>query len=270
MQKFRILLLTLLMALLIIPLAFASVGVKNDGTMLGAATDINFSTGLTATGDGSEKTVVGGPVAAFTSGTVAGVTITGSTIDSSIIGAASAAAGTFTSINADSVTLTTPLVGTVELPIQLFTLTGTGSAQAAVTATTTPGLELDNLLTNVSWADGEVTPVQVTLKVPEDYLSSGAFKLFCDSSDSTTPTQVDFDVYVNGHNTTWDATTTNQTPVALSTGAGTPCVVTLTPATDFASLAAGKVVTLRIWRDNVSDGTGDLETYYAEFYYNRK
>jgi len=322
MQKFRILLLTLLMALLIIPLAFASVGVKNDGTMLGAATDINFSTGLTASGEGSEKTVVGGPVAAFTSGTVAGVTITGSTanssiiggsvpaagtfttltgttvnatdiiattsvssptitmntgniatadinggtIDGTVIGGATPAAGTFTDINADSVTLSTPNIGTILLPLNSFLDT----LGAPITTTSTPGLEIDNLIPDIVWADGEVTPVTVTLKVPDDFLGGGRFRLFCDSSDSTTPAQVDFDVYVNAHNTTWDAAATDQTPVALSTAASTPCIVTLTPATDFILLAAGDVVTLRIWRDNVSLGTGDLEVYYAEFYYSRK
>jgi hypothetical protein len=43
--------------------------------------------------------------------------------------------------------------------------------------------------------------------------------------------------------------------------------VTLTPATDFASLVAGQIVTLNMWRDNTANGTGDLEIYYAEFYY---
>jgi hypothetical protein len=168
-------------------------------------------------------------------------------------------------IYAESVTLTTKIVGTVDLPILSATTAG-----APLSASTTPKLEIDNLLPAVVWVDGDASPVQITLRVPADYVSGGAFRVFADSSDSTTPEQVDFSVYVNGHNTAWDSAATGQTPVALSTAASTPCVVTLTPATDFASLAAGKVVTLNLWRDDDSSGTGDLEVYYAEFFYNRK
>jgi len=132
-----------------------------------------------------------------------------------------------------------------------------------------PGLEIDDLIPNIVWADGETTPVVTTFRVPSDYSSGGAFRLLCTESDSTTPNQVDFDVYVNRSGSALDAAATGQTPVALGTGSytATPVVVTLTPATDFASLAAGDWVTLRIWRDNAAAGTGDLEVKGVEFYY---
>jgi hypothetical protein len=109
--------------------------------------------------------------------------------------------------------------------------------------------------------------VLTTFRIPVDYASGGAFRLFCTESDSTTPNQVDFDVYVNSNGVAADAAATGQTPVALAGTTATTSVVTLTPATDFAALAAGYWVTLRIWRDDTAEGTGDLEVKGVDFYY---
>lgn len=136
-----------------------------------------------------------------------------------------------------------------------------------LTNSTAPGLEIDDLLPNIVWADGETTPVMITFRIPSDYSSGGAFRLLCTESDSSTPNQVDFLVYVNKDGQAVDASATNQTPVALAGTTSTPDVVTLTPGTDFASLAAGDWVTIRIWRDDVADGTGDLEVKGVEFFY---
>lgn len=150
-----------------------------------------------------------------------------------------------------------------QLPLMSFTHNGS----AAITASTAPGLEIDDLVSNIVWADGETTPIQTTFRIPSDYSSGGLFKVFATESDSTTPNQVDFDVYVNADGTAADAAATGQTPVALAGTTSTPDEITLTVATDFASLAAGKWVTLRIWRDNTADGTGDLEVKGVAFYY---
>lgn len=139
-----------------------------------------------------------------------------------------------------------------------------------LSTSTTPGFECDNKAASIVWADGETTPVSVSFKVPDDYSSGGAFKLFCDESTSTTHNKVDFSVYVNREGTVFDSTTSNQTPVELAGVAGTPDMVTLTVGTDFASLAAGDVVTANFWRDDNGTSTGDLEMYYAEFYYTAK
>jgi hypothetical protein len=49
---------TLLVIVFVCSIAFASVGVKEEGTMLGAATDIDFvGVGITASGTGSTKTI---------------------------------------------------------------------------------------------------------------------------------------------------------------------------------------------------------------------
>jgi len=155
------------------------------------------------------------------------------------------------------------VVSYVQLPLMGFTHNGS----AVLTASTAPGLESDDSISNIVWADGETTPVQINFRVPADYASGGAFKVFATESDSTTPNQVDFDVYVNADGTAADASATGQTPVALAGTTSTPDEITLTVATDFASLAAGNWVTLRIWRDDTATGTGDLEVKGAAFYY---
>ena len=140
-----------------------------------------------------------------------------------------------------------------------------------LSATSVPNLASGNSVVCAEWADGETTGVQVTFRVPADYSSGGAFRLLCDSDAETTPTQVDFSVLVNTSGTTWDTSSSNQTPVALSGhpsyGPGTPEMVTLSVSTDFSSLAAGDVVTFNFWRDDTAVGTDSLEVYYAEFYY---
>jgi len=151
----------------------------------------------------------------------------------------------------------------MNLPLMSFVHNGS----AAITASTAPGLEDDDNMPGIVWADGETTPVEVSFRVPGDYASGGAFKLFATESDSTTPNEVDFDVYVNADGTAADSSATGQTPVALAGTTSTPDEVTLTVATDFESLAAGSLVTLRIWRDNTADGTGDLEVKNVAFYY---
>lgn len=149
------------------------------------------------------------------------------------------------------------------LPLMGFIL----SDSSPVTASTAPGIEVDDSIPNIVWADGETTPVMITFRIPSDYSSGGAFRLICTESDSTTPNQVDFDVYINKDGVAADSSATGQTPVALAGTASTPDVVTLTPATDQASFSAGAWVTLRMWRDNVATGTGDLEVKGVEFFY---
>lgn len=219
-MKFLKYFIVVVLALLLASPVWGSVGAKNHGSTIGEATEINFSTGLTATSDGSTVTVV------------------------------------------HEVS-----TGTVQLPINTFTL---DTASAPLSTSTTPGLEIDNVLPAIVWADGETSAVQVTFKVPQDYSSGGLFRLLCDNS-AATATAVDFDVYVNAAGSAWDAAATDQTPVALTNPASSPETVTLTVATDFAALAAGQYVTLRLWRDDTgSTDTADLELYHAEFYYTRK
>ncbi len=158
------------------------------------------------------------------------------------------------------------LVRYYDLPLMGF-VQSNGSALSSSSA---PGIEIDNVLPNVVWSDGEATPIMISFRVPNDYASGGAFKVLATESDSTTPNEIDFDVYVNKDGQAADAAATGQTPVALAGTTSTPDEVTLTVATDFDNLAAGDWVTLRIWRDDTATGTGDLEVKGVTFYYNAK
>lgn len=150
----------------------------------------------------------------------------------------------------------------IQLPLMTFSTNG-----AEITSTTAPGLEVDDLVPNIVWGDGEVTPITRTFRVPEDYSSGGAFKVLATESNSTTPNEVDFNVYINSDGTAADSSATNQSPVALAGTTSTPDEITLTVATDFSALTAGAWVTLNIWRDDTATGTGDLEVKGVAFYY---
>ena len=180
--------------------------------------------------------------------------------------------GEFTDLNFRGATVSGQGYKTVSIPMKQIPLTdfilNDGTNIAVLSASTKPGVELDNANTAIVWSDGEATAVEAKFRVPSDYIEGGKFRVFVDeSSDGATTNQVDFAVYVNGTAEAWDSATTNQTPVALAGTPGTPTVVTLTPATDFSALAAGDIVTVRLWRDDTAVGTRDLELYYAEFYY---
>jgi hypothetical protein len=154
------------------------------------------------------------------------------------------------------------------LPLNTFAYAADASP-VKVTTAGIPGLEIDDVLPNIVWADGETSPVLVTFRVPTDYSSGGAFRLMCTESVSTTPNRVDFDVYVNRNGRAAASSASDQTPVVLAGTTSTPSVITLTPGTDFVSLAAGDWVTIRIWRDDnaVYGATGDLEVKGVEFFY---
>ena len=182
-------------------------------------------------------------------------------------------------IYADSIVLGgVTLDGTIERAVQ-FGLEDFVAISTArdyfeeLTASTIPGIEVDNSKRSIVWSDSEVTPVQVAFKVPADYNSGGAFRVYCDSSAYSSQNAIDFDVRVDNSgdgvtSAAWDTASTNQTPASLDNLAGSPDLVVLSVTTDFASLAANDLVTIAIWRSNASGTyTGDLEMYYAEFYY---
>ena len=143
----------------------------------------------------------------------------------------------------------------------------TGTTLIPLTATSGPRLEIQNKLPCIVWKDGWASYAQVTFRVPPDYISGGVFKVFTDFDTSTAPS-INFKVLMNEDGTAWDTAVTTQTAVDQGGTAGTPELVTLSVATDFASLAASDIVTFAIGRDDVDVSTGDLEFYYADFYYN--
>jgi len=153
-----------------------------------------------------------------------------------------------------------------QLPLLSFT-SYVDDAISNVTASTTPGLEVGSSYPMLVWADGEVTPASITFRIPSDYVSGGLFKVLATESAASTDNQIDFDVYINSDGVAYDSAATGQTPVTIAAVTTTPDEVTLTVATDFASLAAGNWVTLRIWRDDTAAGTADMQVRGVAFYY---
>ena len=215
-------------SLILAPLVFAAVDVQVDGVSLGEATHINFEGDVSGSTDGSTMTIE----------------VPATTAEKSIM------------------FLPGDFISWQDYP--------GGTTVVTLSASSVPVLQIDNNSMAIVWVDTVTSPVQVIFKVPADYSSGGSFRAFVDESDSTTPNQVDFSVNVNSDSSVsgWHGTISDQVPVALTVDAGTPEQITLTVDTDFATLAAGQWVTLNIWRDDVADGTGDLELYYLEFIYN--
>lgn len=142
------------------------------------------------------------------------------------------------------------------------------SSYTTITTTSTPSLGFENRLPCLIWDDGEESYAVVTFKVPADYVSGGAFRAFVDYNTGTDNPEINYFVLVNGDGDAWDTSYTTQTDVDPAGTAGTPELVALSITTDFASLAAGDIVTFAIGRDNQEASTAQLELYYVEFYYN--
>jgi hypothetical protein len=127
--------------------------------------------------------------------------------------------GYFNNAVIDTATITTATVTTltaaterdITLPLGAFTSNGED-----IDAATAPGFELDDTIPGIVWADGETTPATITFRVPSDYSSGGAFRILATESNSTTPNQIDFDVFVNSDGVAVDSSGSNQTPVALA------------------------------------------------------
>lgn len=160
----------------------------------------------------------------------------------------------------------------MDLPLSSFLVVDDSIPSVAPLSTsTTPGLAIESSTVNafIEWADNEETPVQIALRVPDTYDSGGYFKVVLGRSGGGDPPSVDFEVFVNRDLTAFDVAATNQTAVELSNSIadGSPDQVTLTVATDFASLAAGDLVTFNLWRDNTDTSTDNLEFYGGQFCY---
>ena len=129
MKKIRLFLILMLMALICIP-AYASVGIKVNGTYCGTATDINWPTNTTVTTDGSTYNVSltsTGVVSIATSGTM-----NNTVLNNCSVGITTAAAANITTLNANVTTL-----GVTNVTGNLTTTNIAATGLLAVTGNTT-------------------------------------------------------------------------------------------------------------------------------------
>lgn len=163
------------------------------------------------------------------------------------------------------------LYRSVQLPIMNFSIFLFSSSILPLSNSTTPKLAINNLIPSLVWVDNVVTPAQTTFKVPDDYLSGGYFRVFAHESGTMSPCHIDYYLTVNRSGTAWDTATNNYVTVPLTGGStDSPSFVTLPATTDMASVVAGDVITLTMWRDNTNTSVNDLEVSYVEFYYKSK
>lgn len=204
----------------------------------------------------NDQVVVEGVAQTLTNKTLTSPTLTSPTVT-----------GAFTATGLVSATDIADVVRYYQLPLGGFISEVSTTVAADLTASTVPGWAIHNSYPSIDWADGEVSKASITFRMPSDYASGGLFKVLATESAASTDNEIDFDVYINKSGTAFDSAATGQTPVAIAAVTTTPAEVTLTPATDFAALAAGDWVTLRIWRDNTATGTADMQVRGVAFYY---
>lgn len=158
------------------------------------------------------------------------------------------------------------LYAPVNIPLTSFVTAG---QPIAADGTTNPGIATTDSIPAIVWATNEVTPIEVTFRVPASYSSGGlSFRLLCSTSSMTTPPEVDWSFYMNVDDTAFDAAVTAQDAVALvlATAATQNEVVLLTlDSTGEAALTAGGWATTRFW--NTTTGNGTLEIKAIERYF---
>lgn len=154
---------------------------------------------------------------------------------------------------------------TINLPLTSFVL----ETPADITASTAPGLEQDNSIPALVWADGETTTADITFRVPDSYESGAGFRIIASNGSlaSTDANQLAWGFFENTVGSAWDTAVWNDTPLDVE-GDSTPDLVTISESTVFSNISAGSLVTLKLWRfDGGTTGTADMEIYAVDFYY---
>jgi hypothetical protein len=160
--------------------------------------------------------------------------------------------------------------GVVDLPIMSFVLSTPGD----LTTSSQPGLESDNGIPSIVWADGETTAIQRTFRIPEDYESDGNFRIVASNGSlaSSGTNYIGWGIYVNTAGSSWASVYNGSLTSAEVTGDSTPDEVTLLSSTEDALFSAGAIVTLVLQRDDTNaNGTrnADMELYSVQFYYKK-
>lgn len=158
-------------------------------------------------------------------------------------------------------------VKSIPIPLTSFLYAFSGIV-SPVSASTNPILKLSNTYyPGIEFENGVVTPVSALFRLPDNYRTGGTVKLLM--TQSAANVAVDFDIFVSTPDVSAaiDTSATDQSPVTINSATTTsPHSVTLTPATDLSSAAAGDWVLLRVWR-STNSSTGTARLHDAEFQY---
>lgn len=145
-----------------------------------------------------------------------------------------------------------------------------GTGMIGADGTTAPGIaETDNVPAIVYASSGEQVKLQWTFTMPTDYGSGLSFRVMMSSSAATSTGQsIDWQLWNNRDDTTFDASAIGQAAVAPTSATlnASNEVVTLTiDATGEAALSAGDVVTVDIWNAGTSDATTEIKAIQARY-----
>ncbi len=157
----------------------------------------------------------------------------------------------------------------IPLPLTEAYIVGTGIM--GNDGTTAPGIATTDGIPKIVWAnsnEASAASQQWTFRVPANYSSGLGFRFWASTSSATSPPKVNWRLLVNGDDTAFATTWYEQTVVQLGADSATKNdEITLTPAaTALAAIAAGKVVTLEICRDDYGlDETLEIANIHAFF-----
>jgi len=161
-----------------------------------------------------------------------------------------------------SATVTLANSRTIDLNIVNGYIDGTGIIGAD--GTTAPGIAEIDGIPAIVFADDEVTPVQWTFRLPDDYSTALSFRVLASESSDTTNSEIDFAIWSNSDAAVFDAAKVDQTAVALADSAATNEVVTLTvDSTGLAQCTAGYWITLELFNTTTGDGSLEIKGVQA-------
>jgi hypothetical protein len=176
--------------------------------------------------------------------------------------ASPAITGAITGTGVIDATNITNIERSFELPLVAAFLDGTGVI--GNDGTTAPGLaETDNIPAIVYASSGESTKLQWTFRLPSDYVSGMGFRALMSSSAATSTGQsIDWQLWVNDDDTTFDAAAVAQdagAPTSATLNASNEVVTLNIDATGETALSAGSLVTVDVWNAGTSDNTTEIK-----------
>jgi hypothetical protein len=158
------------------------------------------------------------------------------------------------------------------IPFSLAALyTDADGTPAAITSLSTPALNYTaNQGLFLQYAEDDTVDFGGQIIVPDDYVSGGVLKAVVDTSGNlVTDWNLDFKVAISETAGTpaWATAMANETPVDIPDNAGTPDIITFTPASQ-SDISAGDVIFFDISPDsNTATGEPNLEIYSLWFEY---
>jgi len=154
------------------------------------------------------------------------------------------------------------------LPLVAAFIDGTGVM--GNDGTTAPGMaETDSIPAIVYASSAETTKIQWTFRVPADYSTGLGFRILMSSDGASAASQsIDWALWINADDTTFDAASIEQTAVAGTSATldvSNELITLAVDATGEAAISAGVFVTVDIWNAGTSSNTTEIKGVQAYY-----